>query len=80
MATWKKVIVEGSQAKLSSLCVEQGATKVASSGSLFVFANNSDKEFGYLSSSTAETETTGIPGYDTSGNLIVSTLIDGGSY
>ena len=45
-----------------------------------MFANNSDKEFGYLSSSTAETETTGIPGYDTSGNLIVSTLIDGGSY
>ena len=80
MATWKKVIVEGSQAKLSSLCVEQGATKVSSSGSLFVFANNSNKEFGYLSSSTAETETAGIPGYDTSGNLIVSTLIDGGSY
>jgi hypothetical protein len=80
MATWKKVIVEGSKAKLSSLYVEQGATKVASSGSLFVFANNSDKEFGYLSSSAAETETAGIPGYDTSGNLIVSTLIDGGAY
>ena len=80
MANWKKVIVSGSEAKLSSLYVEQGATKVTASGRLFVFANNSDKEFGYLSSSTAATEITGIPGYDTSGNLIVSTLIDGGSY
>lgn len=80
MASWKKVIVSGSRAILSSLYVSQGATKVASSGSLFVFANNSDKEFGYLSSSAAPTETTGIPGYDTSGNLIVSSLIDGGSY
>jgi hypothetical protein len=80
MATWKKLLVSGSEAKVSSLYVSGGATKVTASGSLFVFANNSNKEFGYLSSSTAETEITGIPGYDTNGNLIVSTLIDGGSY
>jgi len=79
MATWKKLLVSGSIAKISSF-VTSGATKVSNSGSLFVFANNSDKEFGYLSSSASETETDGIPGYDTNGNLTVSTLIDGGSY
>lgn len=80
MASWKQLLVSGSIAKVSSLFVTKGATKEANSGSLFVFSNTSDRQIGYISSSDTQAETTGIPGYDTNGNLTVSSLIDGGTY
>lgn len=80
MGSWKRLLISGSIAKVTSLFVTSGATKVANSGSLFVFANDSDKQVGYMSSSDSQSETVGLPGYDTDGNLTVSSLIDGGTY
>ena len=61
--------------------VTQGLVTPASSASLVSFRNNANSQFGYLASADTQAITTGIVGYNTStGNLTISSVIDGGSF
>jgi hypothetical protein len=57
-----------------------GAAVVASSASLVSFRNNVNSQFGYLTSADTQATTVGVVAYNTSGNLTVSSVIDGGSF
>ena len=63
------------------MAVGAGASVAASSASLVSFRNNANSQFGYLASADTQAITTGIVGYNTStGNLTISSVIDGGSF
>ena len=57
-----------------------GATVAASSASLVSFRNSANSQFGYLATADTQATTVGVVGYNTSGNLTVSSVIDGGSF
>ena len=64
-----------------SIYVSAGASVAASSASLVSFRNDSNDQFGYLASADTQAVTTGLVGYNTStGNLTISSVIDGGSF
>jgi len=56
------------------------ATGSTGNGSFVTFKNQSDHEFGYLTSSITSTVTSGLVGYSTNGTLTVSSVIDGGGF
>jgi len=58
-----------------------GAAVAASSASLVSFRNNANSQYGYLATADTQAVTTGLVGYNTStGNLTISSVIDGGSF
>jgi len=64
-----------------SVYATAGASVAAASASLVSFRNDSDDQFGYLASANTEAVTTGLVGYNTStGNLTISSVVDGGSF
>ena len=64
-----------------SLYVSAGASVAATSASLVSFRNDGTTQFGYLTSANTEAITAGLIAYNAStGNLTVSSLIDGGSF
>ena len=64
-----------------SVYVSAGASVTAASASLVSFRNDSTTQLGYLASADTQAVTTGLVGYNTStGNLTVSSVIDGGSF
>ena len=64
-----------------SVYVSAGASVTAASASLVSFRNNSTTQLGYLASADTQAVTTGLVGYNTStGNLTISSVIDGGSF
>jgi hypothetical protein len=64
-----------------SVYVSAGASVTAASASLVSFRNDSTTQLGYLASADTQAITTGLVGYNTStGNLTISSVIDGGSF
>jgi hypothetical protein len=64
-----------------SVYATAGASVAAASASLVSFRNDSDDQFGYLASADTQAVTTGLVGYNTStGNLTISSVVDGGSF
>ena len=63
-----------------SIHASAGASVASNSGSAIAFRNTSTKQLGFLSVTDQFEEMDGIIGYDTSGNLTVSSVIDGGSF
>ena len=64
-----------------SVYVSTGASVAASSASLISFRNDSDTQVGFLASSDTQAVTTGVVAYNAStGNLTVSSVVDGGSF
>jgi hypothetical protein len=61
--------------------VSAGASVASSLASLVSFRNNGSTQLGYLASANTSAVTTGLVGYNAStGNLTVSSVIDGGSF
>jgi len=64
-----------------SIYVSAGASVAAASASLVSFKNDSNDQLGYLASANTEAVTTGLVGYNAStGNLTISSVVDGGSF
>jgi cytoskeletal protein CcmA (bactofilin family) len=64
-----------------SVYVSAGASVAAASASLVSFRNDSNTQLGYLASADTQAVTTGLVGYNTStGNLTISSVVDGGSF
>jgi hypothetical protein len=64
-----------------SIYVSAGASVAAVSASLVSFRNDSNTQLGYLASADTQAVTTGVVGYNAStGNLTISSVIDGGSF
>ena len=64
-----------------SIYVSAGASVAASLASLVSFRNNGSTQLGYLASANTSAVTTGLVGYNAStGNLTISSVIDGGSF
>ena len=64
-----------------SVYVSAGASVAAASASLVSFRNDSNTQLGYLASADTQAVTTGVVGYNAStGNLTISSVIDGGSF
>ena len=57
-----------------------GGAVAASSASLVAFQNTANNHFGRLASADSQATTVGVVAYNTSGNLTVSSVIDGGSF
>ena len=74
-----RVDAQASLAVTGSVYVSAGASVAASSASLVAF-RNANTQLGYLASANTQAITVGLIGYNTSGNLTVSSLIDGGSF
>jgi hypothetical protein len=74
-----RVDAQASLAVTGSVYVSTGASVAASSASLVAF-RNANTQLGYLASANTQAITVGLIGYNTSGNLTVSSLIDGGSF
>jgi hypothetical protein len=74
-----RVDAQASLAVTGSVYVSAGAAVAASSASLVSF-RNANTQLGYLASGDSGAVTTGLIAYNTSGNLTVSSLIDGGSF
>ena len=79
-----RVDAQASLQVTGSLYVSAGgsveATGSAGAGSFVAFKNESNDQFGYLTSSITTTETSGIVGYSTNGTLTVSSVVDGGTF
>jgi len=76
-----RVDAQASLQVTGSLYVSAGASVAASLGSLVSFRNNGSTQLGYLASANTSAVTTGLIGYNAStGNLTVSSVIDGGSF
>ena len=76
-----RVDAQASLAVTGSVYVSTGASVAASSASLVSFRNDSNTQLGYLASADTQAVTTGLVGYNTStGNLTISSVIDGGSF
>jgi len=79
-----RVDAQASLQVTGSLYVSAGgsveATGSAGNGSFVAFKNESNDQFGYLTSSITTTETSGIVGYSTNGTLTVSSVVDGGTF
>ena len=76
-----RVDAQASLQVTGSIYVSAGASVAATSASLVSFRNNSTTQLGYLASADTQAITTGMIAYNTStGNLTVSSLIDGGSF
>ena len=64
-----------------SVYATAGASVAAASASLVSFRNDSNDQLGYLASADTQAVTTGLVGYNTStGNLTISSVVDGGSF
>jgi hypothetical protein len=64
-----------------SVYISAGASVAAASASLVSFRNDSNTQLGYLASADTQAITTGLVGYNTStGNLTISSVVDGGSF
>jgi len=76
-----RVDAQSSLQVTGSVYVSAGASVAASSASLVSFRNDSNTQLGYLASADTQAVTTGIVGYNAStGNLTVSSIIDGGQF
>ena len=76
-----RVDAQASLAVTGSVYVSAGASVAAASASLVSFRNDSSTQLGYLASADTQAVTTGLVGYNTStGNLTISSVIDGGSF
>ncbi|MBC8428376.1 hypothetical protein H8D04_00690 [bacterium] len=76
-----RVDAQASLQVTGSVYVSTGASVAAASASLVSFRNDSDTQLGYLASADTQAVTTGIIGYNAStGNLTVSSIIDGGQF
>ncbi len=79
-----RVDAQASLQVTGSLYVSAGASVEATgssgAGSFVTFKNESNDQFGYLTSSITTTETSGIVGYSTNGTLTVSSVVDGGTF
>ena len=79
-----RVDAQASLQVTGSLYVSAGgsveATGSSGAGSFVAFKNESNDQFGYLTSSITTTETSGIVGYSTNGTLTVSSVVDGGTF
>ena len=75
-----RVDAQASLAVTGSVYVSAGASVTAASASLVSF-RNANTQLGYLASADTQAVTTGLVGYNTStGNLTISSVIDGGSF
>ena len=76
-----RVDAQASLQVTGSLYVSAGASVASSLASLVSFRNNGSTQLGYLASANTSAVTTGLIGYNAStGNLTVSSVIDGGSF
>ena len=76
-----RVDAQASLQVTGSIYASAGASVAASSASLVSFRNDSTTQLGYLASADTQAVTTGLVGYNTStGNLTISSVIDGGSF
>ena len=76
-----RVDAQASLQVTGSLYVSAGASVAASLASLVSFRNNGSTQLGYLASANTSAVTTGLVGYNAStGNLTISSVIDGGSF
>jgi hypothetical protein len=76
-----RVDAQASLVVTGSVYATAGASVAASSASLVSFRNDSNDQLGYLASADTQAVTTGLVGYNTStGNLTISSVIDGGSF
>ena len=76
-----RVDAQASLQVTGSLYVSAGASVAASLASLVSFRNNGTTQLGYLASANTSAVTTGLVGYNAStGNLTISSVIDGGSF
>jgi hypothetical protein len=76
-----RVDAQASLQVTGSLYVSAGASVASSLASLVSFRNNGSTQLGYLASANTSAVTTGLVGYNAStGNLTVSSVIDGGSF
>ena len=76
-----RVDAQASLQVTGSVYVSAGASVAAASASLVSFRNDSNTQLGYLASADTQAVTTGLVGYNTStGNLTISSVIDGGSF
>ena len=76
-----RVDAQASLAVTGSVYVSAGASVAATSASLVSFRNDSNTQLGYLASADTQAVTTGLVGYNTStGNLTISSVIDGGTF
>ena len=74
-----RVDAQASLAVTGSVYVSEGSSLAPSTASLVAF-RNANTQLGYLASANTQAITVGLIGYNTSGNLTVSSLIDGGSF
>jgi len=76
-----RVDAQASLVVTGSVYATAGASVAASSASLVSFRNDSNDQLGYLASADTQAKTTGIVGYNAStGNLTISSMIDGGTF
>ena len=76
-----RVDAQASLQVTGSIYVSAGASVASSLASLVSFRNNGSTQLGYLASANTSAVTTGLVGYNAStGNLTVSSVIDGGSF
>ena len=76
-----RVDAQASLQVTGSIYASAGASVAASSASLVSFRNDSTTQLGYLASADTQAVTTGLVGYNTStGNLTISSVVDGGSF
>ena len=76
-----RVDAQASLQVTGSIYVSAGASVAASLASLVSFRNNGSTQLGYLASANTSAVTTGLVGYNAStGNLTISSVIDGGSF
>ena len=76
-----RVDAQASLQVTGSIYVSAGASVAASLASLVSFRNNGTTQLGYLASANTSAVTTGLVGYNAStGNLTISSVIDGGSF
>jgi len=76
-----RVDAQASLAVTGSVYVSAGASVAAASASLVSFRNDSSTQLGYLASADTQAVTTGLVGYNMStGNLTISSVIDGGTF